>query len=164
MKELQFGLKIVRFDPALVFDWGWKLESVVYGPRGNDGISAFQSTIEKASLVSKDEARNMLFASGLSDGNTVVKGEDKIKALSNVNHADPDLIYSLYIEEGQQTLRYLYETYGITWMESLRRIIFASFRRCSLYLFRKDDGSWSCGYHWLNYNRDLGKPALVLTN
>lgn len=32
----------------------------------------------------------------------------------------------------------------------------------SLYLYRKDDGSWHWNYNWLDNNRNASNPALVI--
>jgi hypothetical protein len=34
--------------------------------------------------------------------------------------------------------------------------------RYALYLYRYDDGRWNWGYNWLDNDRNVGNPSLVL--
>lgn len=171
MKKIQFVLNvphnfdfdIVEFDPAAVFGSGWKFGEEINGLPDNDEITVFQKAIEKASTLPKDEGRNLLFPTGIATGNKVITGEDRIKVLSAVNLSDPVFLWSLYKEDGQKTLHYFHDTYGVTWMESLRRILLSpDGGRCALCLFRDSDGSWYYYYRWLGNGRNVDNPALSL--
>jgi hypothetical protein len=85
----------------------------------------------------------------------------RIKVLATINLADPDLLWSLYKKKGQMTLHYLYQTYGVTWFEALRRIILDPIGiRYSLYLSLNTDGSWKTLYRRLDRSRFHVSPAL----
>ena len=160
---INFLLKIIGLNPATDIGEGWSFEKEINGAEGNDGITAFKEAIQKAALLPKEEGRKLLFATGLAEGATSITGEDKIKALSKRALADPDLGWSLYKEEGQKTLRYLHDTYGVTWMEFLRRVLRSpGGSRVSLYLYRGDVGSWVWSYYWLDDDRNASIPALAL--
>lgn len=169
MKKIQFVLNvhhnfdfdIVEFDPAAVFGSGWKFGEEINGLPDNDEITVFQKAIEKASTLPKDDGRNLLFPTGIETGNKVITGDDRIKVLSAVNLSDPVFLWSLYKEDGQKTLHYLHDTYGVTWMESLRRILLnPAGNRCALFLNRVSDGSWYDYYYWLDFDRNVDDPAV----
>ena len=171
MKALQFSittmvsftLNLVTLQPATDIGADWKWADEINGPKDNDGITAFQRVIVEASTLPKEEGYKLLFADGLAKGQASITGDDKIKALASRNLGDPDLLWSLYKEEGQKTLRYLHDTYGVVWMESLRRILCSpGGRRASLYLCRGVDGSWDWRCSWLGRSRVASLPALVL--
>ncbi len=158
-----FALSIVSLDPAQDIGAKWKFDKQVYGATGNDGITAFKDVIVRAAGMPKDDGRKLLFATGLAEGDNVITGEARLTALAGRNLADPDLGWSLFKEEGQKTLRYLHDTYGVVWMEALRRILLnPDGNRRSFSLCRRDDGSWDWDYRWLDSGRNAQREALVL--
>ncbi len=160
---ISFALKIINLKPQTDIAEDWKLAGVVHGSANNDGITAFKDVIVKAASLPKKKGYKLLFADGLAKGETVITGEDRIKVLACRALADPDLGWSLFKEKGQKTLRYLYDTYGVKWMEFLRReLCDLDGRRNSLSLFRRDDGSWGRSNRWLSDYRNARHPALVL--
>ena len=159
---VNFALTIVALDPARDIGEGWKFEDGINGPADNDGLTAFKEVVAAAALLPKEEGYKLLFAT-VTDGQTVITGDDRIKALAGKKLGDPDLGWSLFLEEGQKTLRHLNDRYGVVWMEFLRRTLLSPLgSRSGFCLDRKDDGSWRWHYHWLGYDRDAGAPALVL--
>lgn len=142
-------LDIIPFNPAAVFGEGWKFEDekgIINGL--GDGITSFGEILAKAVVLlpsQKDEALKLLFPTGLGEDQNAITGEDRLKALADRFLADPDLGWSLYKEEGQKTLKFLHDTFGVTWMEFLRRTFRdPNRRRYALLLYRRGDGSW----HW----------------
>ncbi len=156
-----FDFPIIEFDPEAVFGSGWKFAPEINGPAENDGVTGFQEAVLKASILPKDQGYRLLFATGLTAGNKVITGENRIKVIPNVNFADPDLPWSLYKEGDQRTLRYFHDTYGVNWMESLRRILLSPRGgQCALCIRRDIDGSWDHDYYWLSDDRDTDNPVL----
>ncbi len=160
---VKFAISILSFTPATDIGKDWKFSEEIFGRKGKDGLTAFKEVIIEAAKLPKEEGYNLLFKTGLPEGETVIIGEKKLEAFADENLADPDLLWSLYKEEGQKILRYLHDTYGITWMEALRRILLRSDGlRCSLYLCRLDVGSWLWDCTWLDDVRSARRVALVL--
>ena len=160
---VNFALAIVSFDPARDIGEKWKFEDGINGPAESDGITAFKEVVAQAALLPKEEGYKLLFATGFTDGQTVITGDDRIKALAGKNLADPDLGWSLFNEEGQKTLRHLNDRYGVVWMEFLRRTLLRpDGSRRGFYLCRVGVGSWRWYYFWLVNDRNASGPALVL--
>jgi hypothetical protein len=162
-------LDIIPFDPIAVFGEGWKFEDEngIINGLGN-GVTGFVDTITKAVALlpdKKEEALKLLFPTGISKNQTIITGEDRLSALADRFLADPDLGWSLYKEEGQKTLRFLHDTFGVVWMEFLRRTLRGPGRdRYALYLCRNDDGSWYWNVRWLDNNRNVSPSALGLAS
>jgi hypothetical protein len=163
---LTFSLPILTLNPTTDIGSDWKfVPDELHGPAESDGITAFQELIVQASALPKEQGKALLFATGLADDQEVITGEDRLKVLAGRNHADPNLLWSLYKEDGQKTLRYLHDTYGVVWMEGLRRLLLNSHgSRSGFYLCRDgyDVGSWDWHYYWLDDDRDADDAALVL--
>jgi hypothetical protein len=120
--------------------------------------------ITKAVFLPKDEGHKLLFPLTLK-GEANLTAKDKIKAFAQLRLADPDLLWSLYMEKGQKTLCYLHDTYGITWMESLRRLLVRpDGGQDSLCLYQVSRYSWlHAPYGRVNIRGDK-LPALSLGN
>ncbi len=163
-RVVRFNIKIVRFYPERDFDpsLGLKFEPKINGLAGNDGVANFERALRMIAGLQREEEKKLLFASGL-DGDTVYQtAEDRIKALANRELADPDLGWSLYKEKGQKTFRYLHDTYGVTWIEFLRRVMRGvDDRRYSLCFVHQNDGMWKADISWLGSNRSINHPALA---
>jgi hypothetical protein len=172
MKIIKFEINIVsnflfdliNFDPAANIGEDYSFKRGAHGQKGNDGITAFEEAVVKAAALPKEEGYRLLFATGIAKGATRITGEDRLRTLAKSNLADPDLLWGLYKEEGQKTLRYLNGTYKVKWMEALRRVLRIVPRgdHYSLYLYCRDNGSWGWDYRWLGYDRDASNPTLVL--
>lgn len=153
--------QLISFNPEKDIARLWAFGDKTNGPLENDGITAFKRVIAKAATLPREEGYKLLFATGLV-GTTWISLEDRIRILSARAMADPNLLWSLYKEKGQKTLRYLYNTYGVTWMESLRRCVcFQGGNEHTLHLFRKKGGRWDWDYFW-GEARTAVHPALVL--
>lgn len=165
MKNNDQTFCLINLNPATDLSEVWSFDNKVNGPETNDGITAFKEVLIKAAALPKDEGYKLLFATGIVKGATYITGEDRIKALAKSNLADPDLLWSLYKEEGQETLHYLHDTYGVKWMEALRRVLRdTDGRRCSLLLGRLGNGSWSHIADDLRAERSATLPALIIGN
>lgn len=106
------------------------------------------------------------FESGLKEGESVIDGEEKLKRLKALGEVrlDAKFGHTLYEEKNQATLRFLYDTYGVTWMEFAGTVLRNSGgHRYFLYLDRGGDGSWSWYCYWLvtDRSRDSVSPLLA---
>lgn len=160
-------LNIIPFDPVGSFGNGWRFEDEGITINGlGDGITGFVETLAKAVSMlpdKKEEALKLLFLTELSEGQPYITGEDRLKASTNRFLADPDLGWSLYQEKGQKTLRFLHDTFGVTWIEFLRRTLcYPDGSCCALFLCHKLDDSWGRNYSWLDAPRCDMCPALGL--
>jgi hypothetical protein len=162
-----FTLSLIHLIPAIVFDDGSKFEQAINGV--GDGVTGFVENLVEAHKLHqsghKQEAVNLLFLTGLGENQTLITGEERIQALKDCPLADPDLLFSLVKQEGQVILRWLYDTFGVTWMEALRRTFLGrEGLRFTLCLYRRDGGHWVWSNGMLNGERGRDKTALVLTN
>ncbi|MES2408946.1 MAG: hypothetical protein V4509_01425 [Patescibacteria group bacterium] len=154
---INFCLNILRFDLAA---FGKKVsfdESMVHGAPNNDGISTFLDIVKKASLLSKQNGKKLLFVHAYG------KEKERLKAMSDRNLADPDLGWSLVKEKGQKTLAYLYNTYGVKYIQVLRRVVClegVDHTRYYMLLCRNPDGRWVCVMDSLD--QELAHDALIL--
>jgi hypothetical protein len=101
------------------------------------------------------------FESGLKEGESSIKGEEKLKRLRDLPEIrlDAKIGQALYEEKGQATLRWLYDTRGARWFECAGTVLRRSVGdRFFLYLYRIDDGSWGWDYRWLD--RDRGREGV----
>lgn len=140
---IDFGLDLVEFDPAF-FGSGWNFAPEVNGLNNNDGITSFQDVIVKASSLPEKEGYRLLFTKISLPKGTSINPEKMIEKLSDLNLADINLFWSLYREPDQKILCYLRKVYGVTFMESFRRIIVSpKGYRCWISLrWNKEDSSW----------------------
>jgi hypothetical protein len=108
------------------------------------------------------------FFSGLVEGELSIAGEEKLKRLRNIGtdvQIDAQTLWALYTENGQKTLRYLYEVHGVNWIEALGTVLRnPRGRRFSLILDRRDDGSWVWNCFWFDVVRDASNPAVGLAS
>ncbi len=132
-------LKRKPFNPATFIGKGWTIDERV-GQRSGSNLDA-------GKIVRKDY---------LKKGEPSINGEERCRRIK-ANPADIQLdgedFLALYEEKGQKTLRWLYDTQGITWL-SFWGIILRNPNgvRGVLCLCRRDDGSWDWDYHWLVYD------------
>ncbi|MEI6042716.1 MAG: hypothetical protein WCQ00_04095 [bacterium] len=135
----------------------------------DDGVTPFADMMIRAASIKVKRKHNLLFATGLteeqvsSNPRIQITGEERLALLTAERRAfaDPNLGWSLFLEEGQKTLRYLHDKYGLNWMDFLRRIIIDDGRRCAFSLFREGDGSWTWGICPLDCKRGTDSPALA---
>ena len=113
------------------------------------------SNLDAGKIVPKDY---------LKKGEFFVNGEERLRRIKAEFPSDPQIdgqdFLALYEEEGQLTLRWLYDTKGITWLSCWGVILRSpNGNRSVLDLCRRDDGSWRWCYNWV-----ASRPAAVLAS
>lgn len=140
------------FDPEKFIGKGWKVDEQV-GKRTGGNLDAGQ-------ITRKDY---------LKSGESYINGEERlkrIKAAPDDIQMDGEDFLALYEEKGQLTLRWLYDTKGITWLSFwgiiLRR---PSGDRNVLYLCRHGGGSWDWSAYWVvDDDWNASDPSAVLAS
>ncbi|MEK7639868.1 MAG: hypothetical protein AAB424_01890 [Patescibacteria group bacterium] len=140
-----------RFDPAKFMGKGWTIDERV-GQRSGSNLDA-------GKIIRKDY---------LKAGESFINGEERLKRIkanpADIQYDEQDFL-ALYEEKGQKTLRWLYDTQGITslsfWGIILR--IPLGDRRV-LYLYRGGHGSWYWVFFWLDDDWYAGNPSAVLAS
>lgn len=144
--------RAVPFDPAKFIGSGWSI------------VEQDESALALTTL----DFSNVRFESGLKEGEQTIDGEEKLKRLKKLGliRLDAKGGQTLYEEKGQATLRWLYDTYGITWFELAGTVLRDSRGdRCFLCLSRGGGGSWGWYYDWLGRVRDrAGVSPLLASN
>ncbi|MFH1206975.1 MAG: hypothetical protein V1668_00005 [Patescibacteria group bacterium] len=144
-------LKRLPFDPEKFIGKGWSVDEQV-SKRTGDNLDAGQ-------ITRKDY---------LKKGEPSINGEERLRRIKASGEADLQLDASdcvaLYQEDGQKTLRWLYETRGVTWLSCWGTILRdPDGDRSVLCLCRHEDGSWLWDYFWVDHDGwDAGGPAGVL--
>jgi hypothetical protein len=154
----EFILPIHDFDPTVPFGPGWGFDEKIYGLADSDGITRFAELLEQAATVTRDEGYNMLFSTRLNRGQS-------IETLNDKTLADPDLIWSLLMEEGHAILNYLHDSYGVTYLEVLRRLLISrEGYHCALCVYRDQaDRKWRISCRWLGRLPGPEDPAILLS-
>lgn len=155
------------FDPAKFIGSGWTIwkgDLTGKGLKGDEEQDAGSLALTEADFTLLTKEAN--FLTGLEGTETVVTGEVKrARLIVKAIQADARIGQALYEERGQTTLRWLFDTLGITWFELLGTTLrHSNGNRCALYLYRRDDGSWNWDYHWLDSRRNANRPALSLAS
>jgi hypothetical protein len=135
------------FDPREIIGTEWSID------KEND---------KRAFGLTSVDFSKVIFESGISgDYATTITGKEKLKYLKagKMVRLDAKCGQALLSEKGQATLRFLYDTYGIGWMEFAGTIL----RHCGggqyfPCLCRHDDGLW---YWSVNYLGDLRDSTRV---
>ena len=119
----------------------------------------------ETSTKKKFDIDNLSFFTGLKEGELYITGEEKLKRAEGQELFGMEECFRLYEEEGQKTLRAIYDKYKVEWIEFLGTILLSpDGNRRGFYLYRRDDGSWHWNAHWLVSDRDASLPALVLAS
>jgi len=138
------------FDPAKFIGAGWEI------------VEEDKSALKLTTI----DFSNIRFESGIKEGEQVIDGEEKLKRLKRLGiRLDAKSGQTLYEEKGQVTLRWLYDTYGITWFELSGTVLRGQVgNRCFLDLNRLGGGSWCWSYRWLGRGRDRGGVSPLLAS
>ena len=164
----ELNLDIILFDPAAVFGKGWKFEDENGVTNGlGDGITGFVETLTKAVALlpsKKKEAFDILFLTARNEDQTIITGNDRLKGFVDKFLADPDLGQSLYKEEGQKTLNFLRDTFGVMNIEFLRRTLLDPSCNRSFPFLGSVDGWWHWAFHWVDDVRHVIYPTLVFAS
>jgi len=149
---ITFILVRKRFDPTTFISEHWSIAEFLGRRRGGNL-----------------DARQIVQKTYLRDGESFTTGEERlrrIKATPDDIQLDGEDFLALYKEEGQLTLRWLYETQGIRRLSFWGTILRSpSGGRVVLYLYRSDDGSWNWSCRWVgNDHWSASYPAAVLVS
>ena len=152
---------VIKGPSALIVDRTTPFDPVKFIGAGWEIVEEDKNTL-KLTTVDFSDVR---FESGLKEGEQTIDGEEKLKRLKRLGiRLDAKCGQTLYEEKGQATLRWLYDTYRITWFELSGTVLrYSDGYRYFLYLRRGDDGSWGWAYLWLDNDRsrDLVSPLLA---
>jgi hypothetical protein len=141
---------------------GPKNESGLHGPKEQDQKSLLVDRIDFSGFTKQGN-----FLNGLRAGEDCITGEiNRWRLIRHSIQADARIAEELFKQEGQQTLRLFYDSFGIENIEFLGTVLRSPRgRRCSLHLYRRtyngSNGSWFYYYSWLGYPR--GAKSFVLT-
>src|SRR3989344_797976 len=128
------------FNPTRFIGKGWTIEE----------------QDERALALTEIDFGAVRFESGLKEGEAAITGEEKLKRLKagGVVRLDAKIGQTLYEENGQATLRFIHEHFGISWLELAGTVLrHPDGRRYCLYLCRYGDDPWRWRYGWLDYDR-----------
>lgn len=150
------------FSPSKFIGNGW---TIWKGPVDGDGLSGEEDKDERSLKISRLEATKIVFNNCLKEGETSVKGEEKIRRLKNEK---PELIrlggnaflglWEDYKANGANSiLEWLYKSKGIRFIDFPGLVLRGPDGfRCILCLCRDDDGQWDWRYYGLVNGWDAG--------
>lgn len=136
------------FDPVRFLGKG---SSIWRGPADGKGLEGEEDQDPRSLALTEVDFSKVAFEHFLKGGESAITGEEKLVRMK----ADPRVRYdagvgqALLDEKSQATLRFLHDTYGITWMEFATVLRDSDGDRAFLYLDRSGDGSWVWYYYWL---------------
>lgn len=159
---VEFSIQIHAFDAYKIFGYNCYFEDTVYG-LDQDGITGFAQSLTKASSVfgeERDEVLSQIFPTGITQGKTIT-GDKRLKALKDKKLADPDLLYSLYLEKEQKTLNYVNNAFDITYIEACRRIFCLNGVQYFINLYKGSEARWKLDIEALHIHRRCYTPALA---
>ncbi len=140
-----FTLNSAPFDPTSFLGEGW---SIWRGPVKGNGLEGEESQDSRSLTLSEVDVASIRFENMLNeeDGETIVKGEEKILRLKMAKSVrlDARLGRDLFVEPEQSTI-----------LRGPRG------GRCVLCLYRDGHG-WSWGACWLEFDWIRGFPSAVL--
>lgn len=149
------------FDPAKFIGKG---SSIWRGSADSNGLEGEEDQDSRSLALTEIDFSKVAFEHFLKEGESSITGEGKLIRMK----ADPCIRYdakvgqALFEEKGQATLRWLYDTYGITWFELAGTVLRGSGGgRYFLYLDRDVGGSWNWDYRWLGCGRSAGGVSPV---
>ncbi|MEK7570629.1 MAG: hypothetical protein AAB515_04315 [Patescibacteria group bacterium] len=129
------------------------LERKPFDPNKHLGnVWSFVEQISKRSGGSLD-AGKIVGKDYLQEGESTISGEERLKRIKATPadiQLDAEDFLALYEEKDQLTLRWLYESQGITWLSFWGTILGSTLSDgnvlCVLCLYHSGDGSWFWGY------------------
>ncbi|MBU0707843.1 hypothetical protein KKG41_05740 [Patescibacteria group bacterium] len=143
-------LERLPFDPESFSGKGWEVDERV-GNRTGGNLDAGQ-------IVRMDYLR---------EGETYITGDERLHRIKEAPgdiQLDAEDFLALWQEQGHATLRWLYDTKGITWLSFWGTVLRDSGSRGVLCLSRDDGGSWDWDYRWLGNDWVYYYPAGVLAS
>ncbi|MEK7479869.1 MAG: hypothetical protein AAB665_01120 [Patescibacteria group bacterium] len=148
------------FDPTRFLGTG---SSIWRGSADGKGLEGEEDQDPRSVVLTELDFSNVAFDSFLKEGEPTIVGEEKLvrmKASPRIRY-DAGAGVALLDEKGQATLRFLYDTYGITWMEFATVLRYSDGLRYLLVLRRGGGGSWGGDGRWLGGVRDAGRVSPV---
>ncbi|MEI6863789.1 MAG: hypothetical protein WCK46_00240 [Candidatus Adlerbacteria bacterium] len=129
------------------------------GPKEGEGLEGEEDQDARATAVNAFDFSRMKFVHGFKDGEDSIDGEQKLERLKVLPDVRPDFAFGigLFLEQGQTTLRWLYDNHGITWFEIPGTVMcHDGGYRYFLILSREGSGAWHWDYRWLKHERRRG--------
>ena len=157
-----FPLSPEPFDPATFIGEGW---TIWRGPKDGNGLEGEEAQDARSLALSEIDMNSIRFENMLNeeDGEKNIKGEEKLLRLkaSKFVRLDARLGRDLLAEPGQETLEWLYQEKGISWLD-LSGTPFRGPRgsRGVLCLCR-DVRGWHWFACWLEDDWSRGHPSAV---
>ena len=143
-------------------DW-----SIWRGPADGKGLKGEEDQDPRSLTLTEVDFSKAVFDCPLHKGEQYITGEVKLareKADSKIR-LDFGIAMALFHEKGQATLRFLHDTYGVTWMEFTGTVLrHSSGCRYFLCLPRGDDGSWHWYCRWLDGDRSAARVSVRLAS
>mgnify|MGYP001607482926 len=137
------------------------------GPKDGDGLTGEEEQDIRSLKLNRVDFAKVLSTACLKDGETPITGEEKLARHIVAKHIRLDAKFgqALYEEKGQATLEWLFNTFGITWLEFPGTVLRSDGgNRCFLYLCRDGLGRWYWSYRWLGSVRGATSPSAVLAS
>ncbi|OGG54860.1 hypothetical protein A3C20_00380 [Candidatus Kaiserbacteria bacterium RIFCSPHIGHO2_02_FULL_55_25] len=137
--------------------------SIWRGPAEGKGLEGEEDQDSRSVALTELDFSSVAFDNFLKEDEPTIIGEEKLVRMK----ADPRIRYdagvgvALLDEKGQATLRWLHDTYGITWMEFATVLRYSDGHRCFLFLDRRGGGSWHARCRWLGHGRSAGGVSPV---
>jgi len=150
------------FIPSRFVGNGW---TIWKGPIDGDGLSGDEDMDKRSLKISKIEVANLVFNNCLKEGETSIRGEEKIRRLKE----KPETIrlggnvflglWKDYEANGSGgILEWLYKSKGLRFIDFPGLVLRdPNGHRYILDLYRNDDGQWDWDYDWLvfDWNADI---------
>jgi hypothetical protein len=137
------------FDPGKFLGSGWSVTKQI-GKRSGGNL----------------DARKIVLKDYLQSGESIIKGEERLRRIK-ANPADVQLdaadFLALYLEKGQKTLQWLYDTQGITWLSFWGTILRNPLGYPVILCLRLTDG-WFYDIGWDGDDDWGGGPSAVLVS
>ncbi len=183
MKHVSHEPELTVIDPVLVVEKGpvfvidrSKLPTVSEllgdewtlwkGPKEGDGLEGSGEQDSRSISRSEFNFSGMRFVHGFKEGEEAIDGEEKLERIKALPCIRPDFGFGigLFLEKGQTTLKWLYDTHGLTWLEIPDVLCHDGGYRYFLILSREGSGAWHWDYRWLRHERRRGwlTPLLSL--
>lgn len=152
------GLNVLTVDRAAPF----KPEIFI-----SEGWSIVGNQDDRALEIEEVDFSTVSFEHGLVDGELTITGEEKLTRLKAkpLIRLDAKVGHALFEESRQVTLRFIYETYNVDWIEFAgTELLSPGGRRYFLYLYRHDEGFWRWACNRLDGDRGRKRVSPVLAN
>jgi hypothetical protein len=162
---------IIKGPNALVIDRKAIPTVDTFIGRGCESIEGWESIErnERSLALREIDFSKAIFGCPLREGEEYITGEVKLEREKAEDdkfiRLDSGIGIALIAEPGQATLRFLHDTFGVTWMEFTGDVLRdPGGRRYFLYLARYDDGAWIRNLDWLDHARHADDVSVRLAS